>query len=397
MESTAAPDVYFTLDGRGAVTAITINDREVIERKVLLDSELLPSWVIALHEMRASIVPNAMESCDVSPPPPGDHPSGFDGVCSTSADVERAANALDVQGLLQPHLESSASLGAEARTVDSGVDFPFDILPDSSETWDDLALFNLPAVPTSVPEVPDTSIPGASEPQNSHTDPSRNTQAMAGGLKRAQKLHRMLQALENHAVLGRDDHNREVESLYNGPQLPACESDGTMVHFASVLGSHSSISAAVGTIYGLLSWNIYGLEEDRLIREEGLSPYIAAKQMNQKMTSALRCRGKSNDWASDGRRAAKAVFGALKGTSISMQSFALILLAEVFSLDYLLKIAHFPALRVTFQEQFARIAQSRSAEWRVYLEHDYKVFDYHLFLSLKSHCIPVSQSAVQAT
>jgi hypothetical protein len=49
--------------------------------------------------------------------------------------------------------------------------------------------------------------------------------------------------------------------------------------------------------------------------------------MNQKMTSALRRRGKSSDWASDGRRAAKAVFGVLEGVSTNEQSFALILLA----------------------------------------------------------------------
>lgn len=137
--------------------------------------------------------------------------------------------------------------------------------------------------------------------------------------------------------------------------------------------------------------------------------------MNQKMTSALPRRGKSKDWASDGRRAAKAVFGALKGANIQEQSFALILLAgsvpptpscafwslylcvciELFSLDYLLKIAHFPSIRMTFQEQFARIIGTRSAEWNLYRGSGYKVFDYQLFLHLNGHSLPGYKPASQ--
>jgi hypothetical protein len=61
---------------------------------------------------------------------------------------------------------------------------------------------------------------------------------------------------------------------------------------------------------------------------------------------------------------------------------------ETFSLDYLLKIAHFPSLRLIFREQFARIIKSRTAEWERYLENGYKVFDYQAFLRLRSHSLP---------
>ncbi|GIK05376.1 hypothetical protein Aspvir_009485 [Aspergillus viridinutans] len=328
MQPTTATDVYFALDGQGAVTAIKINEGEIIERKVLSETQLSPSWVNALHEMRASMETNPIEPCGISfPQQHGSRALRLDRTRFAASDREHEPVAPYMQGLLQPCLDSTLPLEAGVRTANSGVESPFDI-PGLSDTWDDVDLFNLSCVPVLVENAPIDHVSRDSNIRDPRTDGGCESRPM--GLKRAQKLHRMLHALENLPIVSREDHNRLIEALYNGPQLLTCSQDVSMVQFAAVLGRHSSVSAAVGTIYGLLSWKIFGLEEDRLIKEERMSPYIASKQMNQKMTSALRRRGKSNDWASDGRRAAKAVFGALEGVGIQEQSFALILLADDF-------------------------------------------------------------------
>ena len=48
--------------------------------------------------------------------------------------------------------------------------------------------------------------------------------------------------------------------------------------------------------------------------------------MNSKMADVLQRRGKTKDWASDGRKAAKMVFGALQEANTAEKTFALILL-----------------------------------------------------------------------
>lgn len=47
-----------------------------------------------------------------------------------------------------------------------------------------------------------------------------------------------------------------------------------------------------------------------------------------------------------------------------------------FTLDGLLKIAHFPALREHFRVSFSQIAESRQKEWESLSANSYLVFDY---------------------
>ena len=53
--------------------------------------------------------------------------------------------------------------------------------------------------------------------------------------------------------------------------------------------------------------------------------------MNDKMAKLLNRRAKAKDWASDGRRAAGMVFGAIAATSAAGKSSALLLLAGKFT------------------------------------------------------------------
>lgn len=52
--------------------------------------------------------------------------------------------------------------------------------------------------------------------------------------------------------------------------------------------------------------------------------------MNQRMCDAFQRRGKARDWASDGRKAAKMVFGALQALGTIEQSFALVLVGGTY-------------------------------------------------------------------
>lgn len=176
------------------------------------------------------------------------------------------------------------------------------------------------------------------------------------GLKRMKKLQDLLAALFNHPISSVEDHNQQVEGLYSGPRIPTCPNVSIM-QFAEVLGRLGNVSNTVGNVYGLLSWQIFKMEEDRLVHDEGLSPNFAAKQvtspsisclrcilltprqMNKKMAEVLKRRGKAKDWASDARRAVTMVFGPLRNASICVKSFALILLASQSPLSFTLQIS----------------------------------------------------------
>ncbi|OJJ85725.1 uncharacterized protein ASPGLDRAFT_45739 [Aspergillus glaucus CBS 516.65] len=212
------------------------------------------------------------------------------------------------------------------------------------------------------------------------------------GLKRMKKLQDLLAALFNHPISSVEDHNQQVEGLYSGSRITTCPNVSIM-QFAEVLGRLGNVSNTVGNVYGLLSWQIFKMEEDRLVHDEGLSPNFAAKQMNKKMAEVLKRRGKAKDWASDARRAVTMVFGPLRNTSICVRSFALILLASLCSLDGLLKIAHFPTLRRYFEEQFSRIVESQAPEWELLEESGYKVFDYKEFLRQRGPPLPLNDQS----
>lgn len=124
------------------------------------------------------------------------------------------------------------------------------------------------------------------------------------------------------------------------------------------------------------------------------------------MAEVLRRRTKAKDWASDGRRAARMVLDTLQPVSTCARSFAVILLgggiplveqfrmaliacAGLCSVDYMLKIAHFPMLRKHFEERFLRIVTLRTPEWALLESKGYKVFDYDEFIQQRGAPVPL--------
>ncbi|BCR85516.1 uncharacterized protein ACHE_20974S [Aspergillus chevalieri] len=212
--------------------------------------------------------------------------------------------------------------------------------------------YSTEASPTAFGSLPRSSLT-SSEP---FLTPTPSLAKSDLGLKRMKKLQDLLAMLFNHPISSVEDHNQQVEGLYSGPRIPACP-DVSIMQFAEVLGRLGNVSSTVGNVYGLLSWQIFKMEEDRLVHDEGLSPNFAAKQvtivssililryilltlrqMNKKMAEVLKRRGKAKDWASDARRAVTMVFGPLRNASICVKSFALILLASELSLSFMLQI-----------------------------------------------------------
>lgn len=76
-----------------------------------------------------------------------------------------------------------------------------------------------------------------------------------------------------------------------------------------------------------------------------------------------------------GRKGAKMFFDALHNRGTTDRCFALLLLASNVSLDQMLKIAHFPALRSSFASRFARVVEKRAEEWNLLSSVGYSVLN----------------------
>ena len=186
------------------------------------------------------------------------------------------------------------------------------------------------------------------------------------GPKRMKKLDTLLEMLETALVPDVTEHNEIVNELRE-----LCQA-GSFHHrrvasnsFLTDPEEPTISSSAAKFAYDLLSWEKFRQEEKRLMREQYLSPISASKEVNARMIKARRRPSKTRDWASDGRKAAKMFFDALNNCDMVDRSFALLLLASNVSLDQMLKIAHFPALRSSFASRFARVVKKRAEEWSV--------------------------------
>ncbi|GAM43358.1 hypothetical protein TCE0_047r18101 [Talaromyces pinophilus] len=188
------------------------------------------------------------------------------------------------------------------------------------------------------------------------TDEQPTTTMSVLSAKRMKKLDSMFTGLRTFPVSALEHHNQQVDGLYNGPKFTSCP-DSSIMQFAGVLSRLGAFSDMVGNIYGLLSWQIFKTEEDRLVNEEGMSPNFAAKQL--KVVPPSHPLGYC-------------------------------------SLDSLLKIAHFPTLRKRFEEQFDEFIQLKTPEWELLEASGYRVFGYEEFLRLRCPPpIPFGQSDLQ--
>ena len=202
--------------------------------------------------------------------------------------------------------------------------------------------------------------------------------------KRMKKLETILSALRVSQTPVLAEHNETVEKLYKRDSLnPSRLQQMSLTRFAAVLDDLGDASSKLGFIYGLLSWQIFRQEEERLTSEEGLSTIAASKAVNKQMVEMLKRRAKTRDWASDGRKAAKIVFDVLQRRTVPERSFAILLLASHASLDGMLKVAHFPATRERFSMEFTHIVDSMVGRWGLLSKSGYKSFDHEQFLTCR--------------
>ena len=260
--------------------------------------------------------------------------------------------------LLQP--ATSITHGESNATADLPMDIP---QPETSSTKDgsittpqdgleNLILPNKDFMPS--PSHPSSQSRAAHKPQND----------VRLGTKRMKKLDSLLEMLQVTSLPNVTEHNEIVKETRQlcrkrsfhhrreaSEPFPASAEEPTASSSAANFGSN------------LLSWERYRQEERRLIRDEDLSSISASKEVNARMMKARRRHSKTRDWASDGRRAAKMFFDALHNRGTADRSFALLLLASNVSLDKMLKIANFQALRASFSSRFARIVEKNADIW----------------------------------
>ena len=97
---------------------------------------------------------------------------------------------------------------------------------------------------------------------------------------RMTKLLRLLDTLRNQPTPTMEDHNEQVHRLYSGSHIPHAPRHMSIMQFAGVLSHCSNMSNTSGFVYGMLSWEIFKREEDRLVLEEKISMVLAAKQVS---------------------------------------------------------------------------------------------------------------------
>jgi hypothetical protein len=203
------------------------------------------------------------------------------------------------------------------------------------------------------------------------------------------RLEALLETLRTAPIPTVEEHNEIIDSLYSRIESNQVHWQNIpLTSFAAILEKLGHVSSTLGFVYGLLSWEIFRREEQRLVRNEKLSAIAASKAANKQMAETLNRRAKTRDWASDGRKASKMVFNTLKqrNSDTVESSFAVLLLAANVSLDGMLKIAHFPATRERFVVDFGEIVEGMSEHCKQLAERGYKTFDYERFLECRGAC-----------
>lgn len=98
-------------------------------------------------------------------------------------------------------------------------------------------------------------------------------------VKRVQKLDKLLRTIDESPTPERQVFNDTVTRLYNEPYGALSQNLSSMEEIGQRLGQLGNTATVVGVIYNLLSWRIFGWEEDRLIQEEGHPLPTAAKHV----------------------------------------------------------------------------------------------------------------------
>ena len=203
--------------------------------------------------------------------------------------------------------------------------------------------------------------------------------------KRAKRLQDFLETFRHAPTPSIDSNNSTVLELHRAAAVGLAKSPyPTPARLASALEALSGDAGSIRAfVYGILSWEVFRREEERMSCARRLSTITASKAANKQMVETLHRRAKTRDWARDGRKAAKVVFDTLQSHQPSVRSTALLLLASTTSLDGMLKIAHFPITRAGFAASFAQIVESKAARWKDLTCQGYRAFDYEQILRSK--------------
>ena len=330
------PKVYFTSKSTGAIHCAIVTDRKIVAHDVFQEDVCPQSWRNALQEMeeclktrREPAQPGGGRGIDFSADDimqgftsPEDHGSLSPSIAS---DVDRHNPRNEVTGGTQS-LTDYSSFSALANEPDLELDFelPPEALLLNSE-YSNLGS-GMISTPSQLPALaPSSSILNAAEVDalldfsSSHLLPSElppsprltthlhilntsiTSQTSKGGTKlshalalranvgsktpnlsskRMAKLQNLLDSIRSHPVPTVKDYNERVDGLYRGPQAPCLVRAISIVHFAGVLGRLGDISSTLGFVYGLLSWEIFRVEEERIAKEENLHVNIAAKRVS---------------------------------------------------------------------------------------------------------------------
>ena len=243
-------------------------------------------------------------------------------------------------------------------------DLPMDILQQAASSTHDgsnatpqdgvenLIMSNNDSMPSS--SYPSSQSGADHEPQN----------VVRLGTKRMKKLDSLLEMLQTASLPDITEHNEIVkETRQLCRRRSFHQRPDALESFSADREELTASSSAAKFASNLLGWEKYRQEEKRLIRDEDFSSISASKKVNSQMVKARRRHSKTRDWASDGRKAAKMFFDALHSRGAADRSFALLLLASNVSLDQMLKIAHFPALRSSFASRFASVVEKNVGLW----------------------------------
>ena len=273
-------NVYFALEDQRFIKSVFIENGVVISEEPFARHALPLKWVEALQEIEEyfktdRVPPNHhLPAAASSLSTPLSHGSEeFDQIflslfpemhpLPAATNVSSPHNPLISEDMLAIQCDPSST--ALPSTVDAG--------------YCDSAVFS--ATSQTTPFTPYGYLP---EPSQNQT--TLSTSRRSAGEKRADKLKGLMNALKTSNAPSRDMHNKQVDDLWNGTKLSIPLERLSSLGFAAVLGRLSNMANSAATIYGLLSWRVFGLEESWLVDIRKVAPNMAAKQVRRSSHSS---------------------------------------------------------------------------------------------------------------
>jgi hypothetical protein len=271
MESPASRGVYFTLQHTGAISSATFENGKIVSQNTFSGGIYPQKWVDTLLEMEATL--GCSKDLDFE----------FDMFNNQSPDLTTANTTpcfMTPDPASTPVDDYFSALG---EPLYSKWPHPNMQMHQGNTQWlstikaSPLTFATPSSVICSSGTINSHPIPVEKEHCCSHVSMAQKTPDWSS--KRLTKLQNLLTAICNHPVPTMSEHNGQVEGLYNGSCLPLTLHGMSSVQFAGALSQLGNVSNTLGFIYGMLSWEIFKREEERVIREENLSPVLAAKKV----------------------------------------------------------------------------------------------------------------------